>query len=232
MIFTLKEIRPETSEALTFIFTSDSPLDYKPGQHVVLRLPHENPDERGIIRTFTLSSSPTQEGIVSITTKQGISSFKKALFSLSAGATIEARGPAGNMYLLENEVGQHIMLAGGIGITPLRSMIKYAFDKKLTLPITLLYSNKTPEEIVFKQELNMIVQATLTIKIIYTITQPKDGLPGRRIDEAMIKEYCPDIPNAIFYIAGPTGLVEAMLTLLTGMGVPQEHVKFEKFSGY
>lgn len=231
MMFTLKEIRPETAEASTFIFTSDTPVVYKPGQHIVLRLPHENTDNRGVTRPFTLSSSPTEEGFVMITTKRGPSSFKQTLFALPIGSTTEAKSPVGNLYLLEDQ-SPHIMLAGGIGITPFRSMIKYAFDKKLTMPITLLYSNKTLEEVVFKKELDAITTSMPNIKVVYTITQPEDGLPGRRIDEAMIKAYCPDIPNTIFYTAGPTGLVETIIAVLAGMGVPPEHVKFEKFSGY
>ncbi len=232
MNFILKEIRKETEEASTFVFTPDSIFPYLAGQHLSLMLPLENPDLRGTVRTLTLSSSPTEVGFVTITTKRGPSSFKQALFSLPVGSVVEARAVRGSMVLDETTLHPHIMLAGGIGITPFRSMIKYALDKHLSVPITLLYSNKTPEEIVFRKELDTIAQAMPTIKVIYTITQSKDGLPGRRIDEAMIKEYCSDIPNAIFYTAGPMGLVEAMITLFTGMGVPPEHVKFEKFSGY
>lgn len=237
MNLTLRETRKETKEVETFIFASDGPGKYKAGMHVVLRLPHKNPDGRGIIRSFTASSSPTEEGIITITTRPGPSSFKKALFSLPIGSTLEARGPAGTMYLLEEMPGQHVMLAGGIGVTPFRSMIKYAFDKHLSLSITLLYSNKIPQDIIFRKELDQIASQVSNIQIVYTMTQPKEGLPSTsellgRIDAAMIKEHVSDLLSANFYTAGPTAMVEEIIELIKSLGVPQEHVRFEKFSGY
>ncbi|MBI3577751.1 FAD-dependent oxidoreductase [Candidatus Gottesmanbacteria bacterium] len=237
MKLTLKEIRSETKEAATFIFTLDIPIGYLSGQHVSIIVPIEAPDERGKVRTFTISSSPTQEGIITITTKRGPSSFKQTLFSLPIGSAIEARGPTGSMTLDESDNRLRVMIAGGIGITPFRSILKYAFDKKLNLPITLLYSNKTPEEIVFRAELDEIASKLPSVKIIHTIThleESKEKWEGRtgRVDETMIKEVAPDLTNTLFFIAGPTAMVEAMIELLKGLTIPNENVKFEKFSGY
>lgn len=237
MKLTLKEIRKQTGEASTFIFTPDGPVSYMAGQHLSIQLHHEHPDERGTVRTFTMSSSPTEEGIIDITTKNGPSSFKQALFSLPIGTSLEARDPRGSIYLTGETSGEQVYVAGGIGITPFRSMIRYAFDTKLPIPIVLLYSNKAPEEIVFKKELDEIAQAQPSIAVHYTITQPVVGSTvwtGRvgRIDETFIKEHVQNMLTATFYIAGPTGMVEGMIEILKTPGVQPEHIKFEKFSGY
>ncbi|OGG28950.1 hypothetical protein A2971_04865 [Candidatus Gottesmanbacteria bacterium RIFCSPLOWO2_01_FULL_46_21] len=236
MMLTLSHVRQETLTATTFIFTSDSPISYRAGQHVSIRLPHENPDSRGTIRSFSLSSSSTEK-VLAVTTNEGESSFKKKLFSFSAGDTIEARGPGGGFIFREEDPGHHIMIAGGIGITPFRSMLTYVSDKQLSMPITVLYSNRTPEEIVFKDYL-----AELSTKVIHTITRPQDSptvWSGRtgRIDEALVREIStgPDSVGAggdRYYVCGSLPFVESMVTLLGTMGIASDRIHFEKFTGY
>lgn len=237
MKLTLKEIRPETKDASTFIFTPESPVVYQAGQHISMMLPIEKPDNRGKVRPFTVSSSPTEDGILTITTKHGPSTFKQALFALPVGAVVDARGPGGIFVLDETWAGQHVFLAGGIGITPFRGMLKYVVDKKLNLPITLLYSNKVPEEIVFFEELNTLSKLSPHIHVFHTITKPESSSKpwqGRvgRIDEAFIREQVKDISSSRFYIAGPLVMVEAMMSMVSGLGVSSEHIRFEKFPGY
>lgn len=234
MKLTLQNIHPETREASTFVFTPDAPVVYKAGQHISMRLPHENPDLRGIVRTFTLSSSPT-EGALTITTKKGPSSFKQMLFQLTPWATIDARGPGGMFYLKEEDP-EHVFLAGGIGITPFHSMIRYACDEKKNIRMTLLYSNKNPDEIVFKDELDALAKENPNLHIIYTITQPDLGASwqGRigRIDEALLRETSALCPGAHWYASGPPLFVDAMLAIFTSLAIPETHQHFERFTGY
>lgn len=236
MNVTLREIRQETEEASTFFFTPEGPVTYSPGQHIILRLPIDRPDERGTIRTFTLSSSPTEERL-SITTKRGPSSFKQALFGLPVGTVIEARGPAGNFVLHEKETRTQIMLTGGIGITPVRSMLKYALDKHLSISIVLLYSNKIPEEIVFRRELESLVTNLSNFTLVETMTRPeesKESWQGKvgRIDERLIRNYTTDMGNTLFYTCGPKAMVDAMVELLNSLGVPRTNIILEQFPGY
>ncbi len=234
MILTLQKIRPETSEVSTFFFTPDAPIVFKPGQHISMILPIEKPDERGKVRTFTLSSSPT-EGALTITTKKGPSSFKKALFQLALGATIDCRGPGGMFYLKEENL-QHVFLAGGIGITPFHSMVRYACDGKKNVQMTLLYSNKNPDEIVFKDELDAFVKKNPNLHIVYTITQPDQGTiwQGRvgRIDELLLPETSSRSPGSHSYASGPPLFVDAMLAILKALDIPEKHQHFERFTGY
>lgn len=234
MILTLTSNKKETPEVVTFNFIPDVPLVYRPGQHLSLRLSHENPDERGTIRSFSLSSSPTEK-VLAITTKAGQSSFKHALFSLPIGATLEARGPGGGFVLSDDETIPVVLIAGGIGITPFRSMLTFAADKGSLRPITLVYSNKTPEEIVFKEELDQLMSTVTSLRIIYTITRPEEtkrqwsGRSGR-IDASLIKEVSP--LQCQYYICGPVSFVDAMIEAVGSIGVSQERIRFERFTGY
>ena len=232
-MLTIQKIRKETGHVYTFHFSSDTPFAYRAGQHVSLRLPHEVPDTRGTIRSFSLSSSPT-ENYFSITTNEGESSFKKKLFSRTASDTIEARGPGGGFILREEDPGHHIMIAGGIGITPFRSMLTYVCDSHLTMPITVLYSNKTPEEIVFKEYLDALSTKNPSITMVYTVTgelsSSWNGMTGR-INETLIREFSRG--QCRYYVCGPLPFVEAMVTLLgTTMSIPSDRIHFEKFTGY
>ena len=232
MTLTLQEIRQEIPRVRTFYFNPDSPCTYRAGQHMSVRLPHENPDNRGTIRSFSLSSSPTEQDLT-ITTNQGESSFKKKLFSLSTGNTIEARGPGGGFILREEDLGHHVMIAGGIGITPFRSMLTYVSDKQLSMPITVLYSNRTPEEIVFHKYLDQVSQQNPSIHMVHTLTrQSPPSWNGRigRIDEAFIREFCRG--QCRFYVCGPLPFVETMVALLSSMDIASDRVHFEKFTGY
>ena len=113
-------------------------------------------------------------------------------------------------------------------------MIKYASDKKLPVKITLIYSNKTPDDIVYKDEWNVFERENPNFKVIHTITQEGTDWQGRtgRIDEAMIREFSSDINNTIYYICGPLGMVDSLSNLLKTMNIPLQNIKIEKFVGY
>lgn len=157
-------------------------------------------------------------------------------------------GPFGKFMLDEDSSKQHVFLSGGIGITPFRSILKFATDEKLHHKIVLLYSNQTRKDIVFKEDLETFAKENTNFTLVHTITkstgQPMNNneamkqLNNRvrwkigRIDEIMIREYVKDISNAVFYIAGPPSMVEALYTLVKGMGISEEHIKTERFTGY
>ncbi len=142
----------------------------------------------------------------------------------------------------ENEAGQHILLAGGIGITPFRSIIKYNIDRALKdIKLHLLYANSTPEEIAFRQELESWAKENENVKVDITISKPEEsqqkwtGLTGR-IDEVMIRKLIEnwkvEIGNLTFWLCGPPPMVEATEKILGGMGISSGKVRSEKFTGY
>ena len=207
---------------------------FLPGQYIDMVLPHKDPDNRGIERSFTIASSPLDKKYLMVTTKTIKSSFKKALANLKSSQPVEFNGPWGGFVLKEEETFPRVFLAGGIGITPFHSMISYANTKKLLIPISLIVSFSRIEDLVFYRELSDIAKENLNIKVIYTITHPDDQWSGEtgRISEALIKKYVSDISEPRYYIVGPPNMVSAMGELVLEMGVPTEKIFIENFTGY
>ncbi len=226
MQLTLIEKREETKNALTFVFKPEIPLIWKPGQYLIYSLNHKKADLRGKMRFFTISSSPFEKN-PSITTridKKNGSSFKHALNNLELGDKIEAKGPDGD-FTLDDVNKTHIFIAGGIGITPFRSIIKQLNNDGDPINITLLYSNKTKNETVFKNGLEEIAKNHPEFKIHYFFSP-------QRIDESSLKKTVKDFKNSIFYVSGPDPMVETLVKILENLGVPKEHIKEDYFSGY
>src|SRR3989344_2592493 len=224
--FTSKLIKKEqlTGDTYSFYFTRPSTFEFIPGQYIKMILNIENPDERGISRFFTIASSST-ENMFMITTRIIQSSFKKTLAALPIGAEVQMRGPHGTFVLDEQDPRGKVYLAGGIGITPARSMLVYLRDKNLNIPFTLMVSFSNGNEIIFQDELSSL--SNNDRKIIYVVTS-EEG----RIDEEKIKKNAPDFLSSLFYISGPPGFVDAMEKLVMSLGVSEENIKTEDFPGY
>lgn len=211
--------------------------DFLPGQYNRVTLPITATDGRGNSRFFTVSSSPLEKDYLTITTKQGPSDFKKALFNLTQNEKMKFLGPMGGFVLHDEDMFDRVFLAGGIGITPFHSMITYSAAKNLQIPLVLFVSFSVPEEIVFYEELTTIAKEHSNIKIIYTITRPQEsqqkwfGVTGR-ISEDLLKRYVSDITKPTYYIVGPPPMVEGTEKLLEQMGIAPEKVKVEQFTGY
>jgi len=239
----------EADNIYSLYWEPQNKITYLPGQYYYFTLPNlKYSDPRGATRHFTLSSSPSEEGLIRFTTKiREESGYKKTLFELKIGTEIEGEGSNGTFILDENEKGNHVLIAGGIGITPFRSFIKYNIDKKLTdIKIHLIYSNSTPEEITFKNELEEWSKSNDNIKIAMTITKPEEnkqnlpagrqgwnGLTGR-IDEKMIKKLTTNykLQTTKFWLCGPPPMVEAMERTLLNLKISPGHIRSEKFTGY
>lgn len=224
------ENRPEAADSRTLRFAKPAGMEYRAGQYMTYMLPVQDP--RGPTRQFSLASSPTED-FLQLTTMLSDSPFKQKLAGMEKGDTIKASGPHGQFLLSEGK--DHLFIAGGIGITPFRSMIKFITDKKLGQKITLLYSNKTPQEIAFFSELLGWKKLNPNLKFIHTITRPEESTElyvGRtgRIDAELIKKYLND--DSTVYVCGPPAMVDAMLELLKGMNVLDSRIRYESFKGY
>lgn len=241
----LKDKRDEAKGTKTFIFEKPQGFEYKAGQYMYFTLPElKYPDNRGNIRHFTLSSSPT-ENFLSITIRmREESGYKKTLDSLDAESEISARGPEG-VFVLEDENPPaggpaQSMLAGGIGITPFRSIAKYATDKGLPVSIHIVYSNSIPEEITFRKEFDGLMAKNPNLKVTHTITKPEESQepwagPTGRINEELIRKLIPDtrhLKSGTFWLCGPPKMVSALEEVLETMQIPQERIRIEKFTGY
>jgi ferredoxin-NADP reductase len=209
-------------------------VKHKAGQFFEWTLPHAHPDSRGIRRFFTIASSPTEPLIMLCTriTNQP-STFKAALNQLKAGDTITAGHLEGDFTLPRDVKKKLVFIAGGIGITPFRSMIKYLVDKNEKRDIVLFYSNRTESDIAFRELFDEAKKIGLIT--IYTITDnvPTDwqGKAGF-IDQIMIQAEVADYKERIFYISGPEPMVESFEKMIAAMGVADKAIKRDFFPGY
>ncbi len=126
------------------------------------------------------------------------------------------------------------MLSGGIGITPLISMIKYATDLKIQKNIILIYGNNTAQDIAFKDELENLQKQNQNLKTIHVINQPPPRWKGYTgfINASIIKKEIADYQNRIFYTCGPPGMINSMKKILQELKVPENQIKVENFTGY
>jgi ferredoxin-NADP reductase len=179
---------------------------------------------------FTISSSPTED-FIEFTKKLTDSDFSHALTNLKVGDSAAIEGPHGT-FTLEEDIKKAAMLSGGIGITPIRSMVKYCQDTSLDTDIIILYGNATETDIVFREELTAL--KAHNIAVVLTVDEAAEGWTGNtgRIDASMIKKEIPDYEERVFYVCGPPAMVKAMDAVLTGLGVHKSHIKKEHFSGY
>jgi ferredoxin-NADP reductase len=223
----------EAENATSFLFEPDDEIMYQAGQYLRYSLPHSNPDNRGASRSFTIASFPA-EPTIRVTTRlsQPSSTFKQALNRLEAGATLDAHGPFGRFVYTETGIPA-VFIAGGIGITPFRSIIGDLASKRVQATITLLYSNRSTD-IPFRSFFDALLPEWPELQLIYTVTQPPEDWTGPRgrIDAAFIKEHVPDLAQAVYFVSGPTPLVDAMRTTLSGLSVHASRVKHEAFPGY
>lgn len=233
--FTSRLIKKEqlTQDAYSFYFAQPPTFEFIPGQYIKMALNIDNPDDRGVSRFFTIASSPTEKNYLMITTRILESSFKKSLGKLAVGDEAQMRGPHGAFVLDEKDTRPWVYLAGGIGITPARSMMVYSKNKSLNREMILLASFSTLDELIFEHEFNSLSNESR--KIIFTITHPENsdwrGETGR-IDSQKLKKYIRNITGSIYYISGPTTFVEAMERLVRSLGVADENIKTENFPGY
>ncbi len=226
---TVIETIQRTPDIKSIRFEKPQGFHYLTGQYAFITL---GDGSEKMTKHFTLSSSPT-EGFLEITKRLTGHPFSNALADLNSGDKVSITGPYGD-FTFQGEYDKVGMLSGGIGITPLRSMIKYSIDKKLGASITLLYSNSHENDIAFRDELESVQKEKPNIKVIETITRPEldwKGVTGR-INAEMVKKFIPDYMERTFYTSGPKKMVDAMVSLLRELGVPEEQIKQEYFPGY
>ena len=233
----LVEKKEAAKDTKSFIFEPEKEVKWLPGQYFYFTLPkltHDDP--KGATRHFTIYLSPTESKNIGFTTRiRSSSGFKQTALELKIGDVIEGEGPEVTFVLDESEKGEHVLLAGGIGITPFRSIIKYNIDRDLKdIKLHLIYANSTPEEIAFMEELGSLAKGYDNVKVEMTVSQPDKGWKGLsgRIDEVMIRKLTADFQQPTYWLCGPPPMAEATEKILGGMGISSGRVRVEKFTGY
>jgi ferredoxin-NADP reductase len=221
---------------MTFRFSTEgTDFEYLSNQAIRLALPGVD-DPWGAVRTFSLSSSPSEKGWLAVTCKISDTPFKQALARLAPGAPVEVIGPLGRF--LWDGSRPTVFLAGGIGITPFRGMLRYSVDSGSDSERRLFYSARVPEELVFRAELEALARSSPKVEVQYSVTRPTessvqwDGHLGR-IDEAWIRSSVESLSRPKFYVAGLPEMVEQMVAMLGArFGVDELDIEYEIFRGF
>lgn len=213
---------------------------FKSGQSMDLTLidPSET-DAEGNTRAFSINTAPDEAELV-FTTRLRDSAFKRELKRLKPGALIRAAGPFGDFTLHNKVTRPAVLLAGGIGVTPFRSIVRRAAREHLPHRIILIHCNKTPEDAPFQDEFRRLEQENPNFLFVPSMTradtskQKWEGEVGR-IAWPLISKYVPDASGGsapIFYVAGPAKMVHALHEMLNAAGVDDDDIRTEDFAGY
>jgi len=233
-MLTLARIEQSAKDIYDFVFTPDRRFPFNPGQYLEWTLAHHYPDERGNRRYFTIASSPGEPNVrLGVKFYPSPSTFKRTLASMKVGDTISAAHLAGGFVLPRNVKKKLVFIAGGVGITPFRSMLQHLLDTRQRRSVVVFYSNRTAADVAYKDVLER-ARTELGVKTVYALSSEKNPIPGMvngLIDAALIAAHVPDYRERTFYISGPRTMVDAFKKTLTHMGVSRFKIKTDFFPG-
>lgn len=237
MVANIKLLKIETvaNGTMAFHFEKPAGFEFRAGQFADYTLisPPET-DEEGNTRGFSFVHAPFEDELV-LATRMRDTAFKRVLKELPIGTEVKLDGPYGDFTLHKAETTPAVFVIGGIGVTPVRSMIAQATHDKTAHKITLLHSSKTPADLPFIADLQQLAKENPNFTYVPVASDSApDGWQGERgrVNEAIVKKYVTDLDKPIYYLSGPEGMVKAMRQLLVGMGANEDNIRTEEFTGY
>ena len=227
------DVIQRTHDIKSFRFAVPEEINFKPGQFFVLTIKIGGQEAT---KHFSFSISPTEKGYVEFTKRITKSEFSQALDKLKIGDWARIKIPYG-LFTFEGEYDKIAFIVGGIGITAVRSICKFACDKKLPTDIILIYANRTENDIAFHDDFLRMEADNKNLTVVYTLTDPveKHTWKGRIgiIHSEMVKEEIPDYSERIYYICGPPKMVDYLRSLLSDeLKLDKKSIKWEHFLGY
>jgi ferredoxin-NADP reductase len=233
----LKDRKEVAEGTMAFRFEKPSGWTFKAGQYLDMTLldPSET-DSEGNVRSFTIASAPHDETLM-VATRMRDTAFKRVLRTMLLGTAVKIEGPSGDLILQDDIARSAVFLAGGIGITPFRSIVHWAAKEKLPNRIVLFYSNRRPEDAPFLAELQTLERDNSKYKLIASMTemekshQPWNGETGP-INQGMLGRHLKGAPSGIHYIAGQPAMVNGLHDMLKTAGVDDNDIRAEEFAGY
>jgi ferredoxin-NADP reductase len=233
---TVKETREVAKGTLLVVFDlQGEEVDFRAGQYFWVELPdrgHE--DEKGLRRHISVVTSPTERGVLGLCTRVRDTAFKNTLAELEVGDEVDVEQPKGDYVLPEDTSPHYVFVAGGIGITVFRSMLRYIADTGESYRVTLVYSNRDRASTPFLDELQELERTLPGFQLVLTMTQD-DGWEGetRYVSAELLSDHLEgELGDHTYLVAGPPAMVEAVTGQLSAAGVPDERVLPDRFSGY
>jgi ferredoxin-NADP reductase len=232
----IKEKREVARETLFVVFELlGEKVDFQPGQYFwVTLLDPPFDDEKGPRRHITVATSPNERGVLGLCTRLRDTAFKRSLAELPLGTEVEVEQPKGDFVLPDETDLPYVFVAGGIGITVFRSMLRYISEENLPHRVTLVYSNRDRESAAFFDELGELERANRNLQVVLTMTADP-GWDGerRRIGPELLRDHLgEELASFRYMLAGPPAMVEGVIEQLRAAGIPDERVRAERFSGY
>lgn len=233
----IKLIKKElvANDTMAFYWEKPTSFEFVAGQfcEITLLNPPETDDE-GNTRAFSFVNTPNDDYLITATRMRN-TAFKRNLKNLLIGTEVRLTGPYGDFKLHKDQTKPAVFIIGGIGITPVRSIIANAINNKLTHQITLVYSNRTPADAPFVSDFEKFASINSNFKFIpiYTKTSKRGSIVGKgHINSGMLKKYISDIMGSVYYLSGPAGMVKSIRQMLIEIGADEDSIKTEEFSGY
>jgi ferredoxin-NADP reductase len=230
--------RGEVAEhTMAFRFEKPTTFKFIPGQFIDITLlsPSET-DSEGNTRGFSIASAPYEDFIM-VATRLRDTAFKRVLRGVPLGTQVRIEGPFGNLKLHNNKSRTAVVLTGGIGITPFRSILLHAAKEKLPHRIFVFYENRRPEDAAFLAELQELEKRNPNYKMIACMSEAEKSQrswSGERglINRPLLGRYLKGVRSPVYYITGPPAMVKAMHTMLSDAGVDDDNIRIEEFAGY
>jgi ferredoxin-NADP reductase len=229
----VSEVIQQTHDIKSFRFpVSTGGVRFEAGQFFFITIKINGADA---IHHFSFSNSPTDEGYIEFTKRITPSEFSQALDAMKPGAPVVLRGPEGT-FTLSLTQRRLAFLSGGIGITPLRSMLRFIVARNLPYDVVLLYGNNTVDDIAFRTELDGMAASHPNLRVEHVLSSPNvpSDWKGKKgfITKDIIMELVPDYAERFFYISGPPKMVIALEEQLGTVGLPPKQIKRDSFTGY
>ena len=226
----IKEVIPRTADTLSVRFPRPLGFDFKPGQYILVTI---KSGDQELMHPLSLSSSPTDNDFIEFTKKCTTSEYSTQLKTMKIGDWARIDGPYGK-FTCECEYEKILFLAGGIGITPFFSIIKYCTDNKLQTSIVLFYGCRNENEMAFKKELEEMQQKNPNLKVIPVLNEPSPTYKGKVgfVTADLMRQEVPDFKDRVFYACGPPVMVAAMQKVVAALGLPETQLKLETLVGH
>ncbi|MFN7890061.1 MAG: ferric reductase-like transmembrane domain-containing protein [Pirellula sp.] len=226
----------ETPSVQTFRFASVNgraiPFVHQPGQYMNLRLVIDNAK---VNRSYTIASSPTRRDYCEVTIKREAKGIASRYLhdNIQIGETLQISAPAGRFVFTGEESKAVLLMAGGVGITPMMSIVRYLTDRDWQGDIYLFIVARTEQDIIFREEIELLQQRHHQLHVCITLTrqEPTSNWRGERgrANVSMLKRFVPDVTCVPVYLCGPESMMDATKETLLSMGVPSSSIKTEAF---